>query len=215
MPRRGAFFVFEGLDRAGKTTQAARLCANLPNSYPVRFPDRESPTGRVLVTQLANSDEPLSSEAIHLMFAANRWEYAQWIKDTLNAGISIVCDRYSYSGIAYSVAKGLDAAWCAASERGLPAPDAVFYLDVPPEVAAQRANYGAERYERVDFQRKVADAYANLRRCADELNVANTHRTEWHTCDAAMPVDDIERVIAHVANATLKHVQDSDIQRQN
>ena len=42
-----------------------------------------------------------------------------------------------------------------APDRGLPAPDAVLLLTLAPEVAAQRGEYGEERYERLDFQKAV------------------------------------------------------------
>ena len=48
-------------------------------------------------------------------------------------------DRYYYSGLAYSIAKGinllkrgLDPHWCFEPEKGLLLPDIVFYLDLEP-----------------------------------------------------------------------------------
>jgi dTMP kinase len=48
-----------------------------------------------------------------------------------------VCDRYCYSGVAFSAAKGMDMDWCKACDKGLIAPDCVIYLDMPVEEAAQ------------------------------------------------------------------------------
>lgn len=45
--------------------------------------------------------------------------------------------------------------WCKAPETGLPA--CVLYLDISPGGAAERGFTRDERYEGVDFQRKVAD----------------------------------------------------------
>jgi thymidylate kinase len=39
-----------------------------------------------------------------------------------------ICDRYAFSGVAFSSAKGLDLDWCMSCDRGLPAPDAVIFL---------------------------------------------------------------------------------------
>ncbi len=47
-----------------------------------------------------------------------------------------------------------------APDRGLPAPDAVLLLTLAPEVAAQRGEYGEERYERLDFQKAVRHSNA-------------------------------------------------------
>ena len=38
---------------------------------------------------------------------------------------------------------------------GLPAPDLVLYLDITPEVRAQRGGYGEERYEKEALQQQV------------------------------------------------------------
>jgi len=73
----------------------------------------------------------------------------------LRAGTTLVVDRYAYSGVAFTAAKGaagLDRAWCMAPDAGLPAPDAVFFLNLTVEQAAARGGYGEERYEKADFQ---------------------------------------------------------------
>ena len=59
----------------------------------------------------------------------------------LRAGVHLIVDRYSFSGVAFSAAKGnphLDRDWCSAPERGLLAPDAVFFLDIDASAAKQR-----------------------------------------------------------------------------
>ncbi|EFJ19742.1 hypothetical protein SELMODRAFT_418976 [Selaginella moellendorffii] len=49
-----------------------------------------------------------------------------WLMEMkLMAGITLVVDRYSYSGVAFSAAKGLDLEWCKALGVGLPAADLV------------------------------------------------------------------------------------------
>merc|ERR1719178_614189 len=111
----------------------------------------------------------LPDETVHQLFSANRWESVASIVETLNAGTSIVCDRYAFSGVAYSAAKGLDFEWCKALDVGIPAPDAVFFLRVDPSVGKSRSSYGDERYEnealqtavRVQFDR--AELHAEVR----------------------------------------------------
>jgi len=39
--------------------------------------------------------------------------------------------------VAFSVAKGLPANWCKACDSGLPAPDCVIFLDMPPDLAVE------------------------------------------------------------------------------
>eukprot|EP00850_Spirogloea_muscicola_P015883 SM000125S26088 [mRNA] locus=s125:236458:238042:- [translate_table: standard] len=100
--------------------------------------------------------------AVHLLFSANRWEKRRLMEALLLQGTTLVVDRYAYSGAAYSAAKGLDLHLCKAIDAGLPAPDLVLFLQIAPEVAATRGNYGEERYEKLDFQRAVADQFRKL-----------------------------------------------------
>ena len=42
-------------------------------------------------------------------------------------------------------------------------PDLTFYIDADPEVIQTRSNYGEERYEKVEFQKKVSEAYGKFK----------------------------------------------------
>jgi dTMP kinase len=171
--QRGAFIVFEGLDRSGKSTQSAQLlsrlrAAGIPCIDTVwSYPDRTSTVGRVLDHVLssnrkkdgdpASSGGPaLSPHALHLLFTANRWERSQKLHSLLMSGVTVVADRYAYSGVAYSVgAERLPVAWCKQVEVGLIAADVVVYLRIDAGEAAKRNGYGGERYEVVETQKDI------------------------------------------------------------
>jgi dTMP kinase len=166
---RGAFVLLEGIDRCGKTTQCAKLVERLLSAgitaILMRFPDRTTSTGMIINNYLTQSSSTLDDHAIHLLFSANRWESASTLIQHLQNGTTVVCDRYVYSGVAFSASKIksissssdatnnnnnnnntkevplLDLEWCKAPDRGLPAPDCVFFLDVSPDVAEQRGGY--------------------------------------------------------------------------
>nr|ACO11655.1 Thymidylate kinase [Caligus rogercresseyi] len=157
--KRGAFIVLEGCDRSGKTTIAKRL-SDSPGFEFFRFPDRDSPLTGSLINSFLTGGTPMSSQLIHLLFSANRWEKVPSMLSVLSAGKNIICDRYAYSGIAYSSSKpGMDFDWCAGPDNGLPTPDLVIFLDVSPEQALKRGGFGEEVYEKVGFQAKVRDIY--------------------------------------------------------
>jgi dTMP kinase len=115
---RGCFILLEGLDRSGKSSQCKRLAETLnqlnekssadPSSSPVavpfRFPDRTTSIGVMLDSYLRSASE-CDDHAIHLLFSANRWEKNADMKATLMKGQHIVCDRYAYSGIAFTLSK--------------------------------------------------------------------------------------------------------------
>jgi len=163
----GKFIVLEGLDRSGKTTQCAKIAEELRKSHSnvveMKFPDRTTAIGKLINDYLVNHDFELNDQAIHLLFSANRWEVSTKIKALISEGAIIVADRYVYSGIAFSSAKGLDIDWCAAPDRGLPEPDVVLFLDVDEQTAISRGGYGLERYETKEMQEKVRQQFLKLK----------------------------------------------------
>ncbi len=185
--RRGCFVAVEGIDCSGKTTLCAALTAALREkgwaTHQLRFPRRDTEIGKVIDRTLRQK-VPMNDQAMHLLMSANRWEEKSFIEEKIAEGTTIVADRYCYSGIAYSLAKGkpgMDFAWCVASDVGLPRPDIVIFLDLPADVAAQRGSYGSEVYERVEFQEAVARAYD----CIPSNGAA------WVKIDAALPAEEI------------------------
>ncbi|KAG7195041.1 Thymidylate kinase [Scheffersomyces spartinae] len=154
---RGQLVLIEGLDRTGKSTQVSILASRLKDAKIFKFPDRTTPIGSIINEYLTNEHYDLSDEALHLLFLANRWELASEIISLLNSEEWVVMDRYVYSGLAYLLSKDNlnDIDWLLGPDRGLPRPDAIIYLSVPPEELATRKDYGDERYEKVHFQSKV------------------------------------------------------------
>lgn len=107
--------------------------------------------------------------------------------------MTVVLDRYAFSGFAYSVAKGLGREWCNSPDRGLPAPDVIFYLSLPVEEAMKRGQFGNERYEREEFQRKVKTIF--------DVTVG----TFWKPIDVThRSVDDIQSQLRALAIDTIE-----------
>ncbi|CAI5737574.1 unnamed protein product [Hyaloperonospora brassicae] len=200
MPPRGTFLLFEGVDRCGKTTQTKLLHEALIASSPslpstlLHFPDRSTAIGKSIHSYLTSSTA-MDDHAIHLLFSANRWEAATKIESLLASGQHIILDRYSFSGVAFSAAKtGMSLDWCWAPEIGLPKPDAVIFLDVPVAQAAARAEFGQERYERLDFQAKVRqNFYAIMERTTPK----------WHVVDATGTIDQVHDKVLVIAKEVI------------
>ncbi|KAI8143506.1 thymidylate kinase-domain-containing protein [Fennellomyces sp. T-0311] len=163
---RGLFIVVEGCDRSGKSTQCERLLnrfkAEGRDARLVKFPDRTTQTGQMIDGYLKQSRQ-LDDHAIHLLFSANRWEAMDQLAGYLKAGTTLIVDRYAFSGVAFSAAKGLDLEWCKQSDVGLLIPDKVMFLDLPIEKAEKRGGFGDERYEVRDLQIKVRDLFMELK----------------------------------------------------
>lgn len=213
---RGALILFEGIDRCGKTTQSQLLTEYIKTKTScefIRFPDRTSYIGKLINDYLANTKETanVSDQTIHLLFSANRWEAAKSIEEKLNAGVTLVCDRYAYSGVSFSSAKdtpGMDLDWCKMCDRGLPSPDVVIYLDIPVEEAARRGQFGEERYEKIDFQIKVREKFMALKKSDEDSGIV-----PWYTIDARGTIEDINTTIKEIADKTMEDAKTKGIQR--
>ncbi|TRM60851.1 thymidylate kinase-domain-containing protein [Schizophyllum amplum] len=199
MLTRGAFIVIEGLDRSGKSTQAAvlkeRLAGEGVQVELMKFPDRTTSIGQMIDAYLRSSIE-LDDHVVHLLYSANRWELATRILDLLASGTTVVCDRYAFSGIAFSASKiktsnrVLPYAWCRAPDAGLPAPDVTLFFDIAPSAARARGGYGEERYEREDMQGRVMQAYARL---GAEMEAERPG--SWVRVDAGQSVENVTKEV--------------------
>ncbi|KAF8206589.1 P-loop containing nucleoside triphosphate hydrolase protein [Mycena galopus ATCC 62051] len=127
-----------------------------------------------MIDSYLRSQSELDDRAIHLLFSANRWELAASIEQLLAAGTTVVCDRYAFSGVAFSAAKGLPLEWCRSPDVSLPAPDVTLH---------GVGGYGEERYEKEEMQRKVRDVFHQI---SSEFTEAS-----WMTINAGREREDV------------------------
>lgn len=162
---RGKLILIEGLDRTGKSTQCENVVNALGNdAVLIKFPDRTTKIGQLINQYLTDKDFELPAQSIHLLFSANRWELKEEIHSMLKAGKHVVLDRYVYSGVAYSAAKGIqgmDISWCFNPDKGLLKPDLTLFFSNSSNMR-DREGFGEERYEKVEFQRQVRDTFFNV-----------------------------------------------------
>lgn len=201
---RAFFIVIEGGDRSGKSTLARNIQAALDNKVTLSsFPNRNTPIGTIINTylQAKEGQHELCSEAIHLLFSANRHEVIPRLMKQAEGGI-LLLDRYVPSGVAYSTAKGLDMNWCFAADQGLPKPDLILFVRIPVEEVCKRAGFGEERYERVEFQKRVHIAF-------DQIKERESNSTLWVDIDGTQTQEKmlqqaISAIHARMANVDLK-----------
>ncbi|GAC1321361.1 MAG: dTMP kinase [Thermoleophilaceae bacterium] len=166
----GLFVSFEGIDRAGKTTQAKLLCEALgERAIAVREPGGTA-IGERVRELLKDPLLGLGGRAEALMFAAARAELVEEvIAPALAAGRIVVCDRYVDSSLAYQGAgRKLGLREVADVNRFATAglmPDLTLLLSLDPAGAGARAGE-ADRFEAegLRLQRAVSEAYAALAR---------------------------------------------------
>lgn len=168
------FVTLEGIDRSGKTTQAALLAAALgPDTLRLREPGGTA-AGERIRELLKDPALELDPRAELLLFCAARAELAERvIKPAKAAGRQIVCDRFIDSTAAYQgVARDLGLDWVEqlnAVVVGDCMPDLTVLLRIDPDAAEERgqqrlaagAEDGSDRFESegIALQRVVAAAY--------------------------------------------------------
>lgn len=165
---RGRFIVLEGIDGAGTTTQARRLCDHLNASghraHLTREPS-DGPVGLLIREVLRGKHAPFDAAAMALAFAADRRDHlAREIVPRLEVGEHVVSDRYVLSSYVYQT-RFVDAEFVWRINAGAQPADLTVLLDVPVEVAAgRRAARGGpdELYDDLALQRAIAEAYRAL-----------------------------------------------------
>ena len=93
----------------------------------------------------------------------------------------------------------MDIEWCLAPDKGLPAPDIIYFLDVNEEVQMQRGGFGSERYEITSFQRNVRRKFLELKGYLSDLN--------WQIVDANKPLDEVYNVIKESVDRVIKECE--------
>ena len=204
---KGRLLVLEGLDGSGKATQAKLLAAHLAGSgrrvMEVTFPDYESDSS-ALVKMYLSGQFGGRPDDVNPYAASSFYE----------AGGIIIADRYTTSNAIHQCSKLPPDQWDGflrwAFEYeyqllGLPAPDAVVYLQVDPAVSQKlmTGRYHGDE-SRKDVHEKDTEYLARSRRaaeyCAEHLGWATVHCT----VDGAMrTIEDIQAEVQALAGNVL------------
>jgi dTMP kinase len=170
---KGILVAIEGIDGAGKTTQAKLLVEKLESKgYPVI--SLHEPTNSVWgqkIRELARSNrDKMSAEEELNLFVQDRIEDVEKnINPALEANKVVVMDRYYFSSIAYQGARGLDLEDIEQRNKKIaPVPDLLIILDVKPSVSLQRIHNnradGPNEFEKdihLEKSRKIFNQFAN------------------------------------------------------
>jgi len=173
MTENSKFFVFEGIDGCGKTTQIGKLSERIraSNKYQDILLTRE-PTWRDKLIRKAleeDSDPYSSAVAMSHQFIGDRAiHWTEQIKHSLEQEVFVICDRFSLSTCAYQSAQGvpLEELLLAHKERGIGVPRLTFYVDVSLDVARERKIGRREYLEKFEkdseFDEKLLNNYRKI-----------------------------------------------------
>ena len=163
----GKLIAIEGIDGAGKGTQAALLAEALREAGYEVVLTREPTAGPhgQKIRELSTAGAPVSAEEQLDYFIADRAEHVrELIGPALDRGAVVITDRYFLSNVAYQGAAGLDPEEVLAkNEARFPLPDAAIVISLSATNALRRVRSRGDRinetFEREDFLAQVAAIY--------------------------------------------------------
>ena len=221
----GKLIIFEGLDGSGKGTQTAltaqKLAARGVDLRQITFPDYASESSALVKLYLAGAfgqkPDDVNAYAASSFYAVDRYaSYKTGWGAFYRAGGLVLSDRYTTSNAVHQCSKLPPAQWDGFlnwlfdfeyKKIGIPAPDAVVYLAVDPEVSQRllAARYHGDDSKK-DIQEKDLDYLARSRAaaeyCAKALGWKRIH------CTADGPQGKTMRTVEQINDEILAYLRD-------
>ncbi|WP_420962110.1 dTMP kinase [Brucella sp. IR073] len=203
----GLFITFEGGEGAGKSTQIRRLAAHLADegieTLVTREPGGSAGAEAVRHVILSGAAEAFGPAMEAVLFAAARNDHVeQVIRPALEAGRTVLCDRFIDSGRVYQGVTGdLDPDLIGMLERVAidgAMPDLTLILDLPAKDGLARAmkrrgEETADRFEKETLERHEARREAFLA-------IAAAEPERCRIIDAARPEDEVSAEIIAIVD---------------
>lgn len=209
---KGLFITLEGGDGAGKTTVMQELEQALEENG-VSYISTREPGGIEIAEKIRDiilnpQHTAMDARTEALLYAASRRQHlAEKVEPSLERGITVLCDRFLDSSLAYQGhARGLGIDEVLNINRFATKgrfPDLTFYLDIEPEAGLARIAAGQGRevnrldMESLQFHRKVREGY---------LMVAEMYPQRIKIIDASRSKEEVAAEIRRQFSTTLKYL---------
>ncbi|WP_291428029.1 dTMP kinase [Deinococcus sp.] len=205
-PTPGLFISLEGPEGAGKSTQLARLAAQLQAHGRAHTVTREpggTPLGQRVREVLLDPSLTIDPLPEFLLYSASRAQLVRsTVRPALERGEVVICDRYADSSLAYQGGgRGLNTDLLGQITReatGGLTPHLTVLLDLDPAVGLERAARRGQpdRLEQADlnFHRRVRQAF---------LTLAASEPARFLILDATQDEDTLADLIWQAAQARL------------
>lgn len=223
---KGKLIIIEAGDGCGKATQTNLLYERLLKEHikvkKIEYPDYESkaciPVKMYLNGEFGGHVEDVNAYAASVLFAVDRYaSYRMKWKQDYDEGTIILADRYTTSNMVHQAVKIVDEderneflQWLWDTEftkMGLPVPDKVIFLDLPPAISKSLIDERSiKQHRKKDIHEKDSDY---LKRCYDVYKDM-AKRYGWDTISCAKDnqiktVEEIhEDIWQHVKSLILK-----------
>ncbi|MBU5674242.1 dTMP kinase [Paenibacillus brevis] len=208
--RRGLFITLEGGEGAGKSSLMDEAARTL-EARGIQYLTTREPGGiriaesiREIILNPSHTEMDARTEAL-LYAAARRQHLAEKVEPMLAQGITVLCDRFVDSSLAYQgYARGLGIEEVLSINMFATAgrfPDLTFYLDIEPEQGLARIAAGQGRevnrldLEGLSFHHKVREGYRI---------VSGMFPSRIHEIDASGPFEEVAATLNARLDAALE-----------
>ncbi len=220
----GKLIVIDGLDGSGKTTQINRLGEYLQDKgVPFRqicFPDYDQPSSALVKLYLSGAfgkdAGSVNAFAASSFYAVDRYaSFKSFWEEDYESGLPIIAARYTTSNAIHQMSKlpknewDNFLSWLTHYEYallGLPRPDRVIFLDMPPEVS-QKLMSG--RYHGDESQKDIHERDVQYLKTCRESALFAAEKDGWDVVSCAengeaLPLEVITRRLIDLCAEILK-----------
>ena len=205
----GRFITVEGIEGVGKSTNV-QFVADFFRDKGERVTVTREPGGTELAEKIralildSHGDALSDTGELLLMFAARAEHLHSLIRPALEAGETVVCDRFTDATFAYQGGgRGMDTGAISLLQTLVQQdlrPSLTLLLDADPAVSAQRLAARGDAADRFEVER--GEFFARVRQTYLDIAAAEPDRVR--VVDAAMPLEDVRRAVASILESFYK-----------
>lgn len=196
----GKFFVFEGLDGSGQSTQSKLLADFLVKKgfkiLLTKEPTTISEAGKK-IRKILDEKQKTNPKKLQELFARDRKEHLKKeIIPALKKGKIVISDRYFFSSLSYGKASGLSLDWLIKINSKFLMPDLTFILKVRPKICLERIEKRGDKrtlFEKEEKLKKVWQIYKTLPKRFKNIKVI----------DGEKPIKEVFKEVKVLLNSTL------------
>lgn len=148
----GKFITLYGINNIGKSTHAKLLVKRLEaegfKAKYVKYPIYDlEPTGPFINNVLRGGEQKIKEDELQLWFVLNRYQFEPQIKQWMSEGYVVVAEDYTYTGVAWGVAKGLSEEWLLEVNKYLMKEDFALMMEGERTLSAKEVDHVHEQNE--------------------------------------------------------------------
>ncbi len=207
---RGAVIAFEGIDGAGKYTQAVLLAERIRESgldaVIFSYPDYSSPYGSLIKSFLMKRLEVGAKEQA-MLYAVDMLKDVDRIRSLTSKGTIVLLDRYFPSIIAYQSAGGAGYGFVTSivAAASLIVPDIIVYLDISVETSLNRTSKRGDDLDKFEEDRPFL---LSVKGFYEKQMKDNIFGTVWARINAEKSPEDVHVSVMKAVEHLLRGVDE-------